>query len=230
MDGLDFFEQYSGLRLPALTAKLGPGVCQYCGRDRILYQRGKLVGCSPCFTIRMGHLGPSNKKLTLAKWDYALVAKRGTIFYTNLKIPNVNTAEILTGDNIYRMFYNLIIKPPQSPFLLIHFGKPTETGNFQLNTVEHRDFLTVSGDPLIGTLNCQSIKAWLVCDLMRRFPKLTAKDWKQVIHAQDRFRDPSAGEQAVKTYTEYSQCAGIFDALPPLRSVETKILEVSSRC
>lgn len=230
MDPLDFFSEHAGLKPPTdKIIKLKSQPCPHCSRVKPLLKRVDLIGCMGCFIARCGH---SSKKLALTSCNWGFVAPNRTVIYTNLPIAGVRTEPMLKGGNVYRMMYDLIMEPPPEPFLLVHFGRPTDTRNFRINSgVSSRanrlpDFLYVSGEGMISNYNARTIKSWLIRDLVDRYPSVPSKEWTPIAWAHDGLYNAQYAEKTAKLRDQYAEMyPGIFDRLPEPRSVELKILE-----
>lgn len=230
-DPLDFFAEYSGLRMPSDVMKLTKGICPSCSREETLYRGPSMIACWPCYTIRMGYPVKSKPdfKPSLGRGDYAIVSGAETIFYTNLRLFGAKTKPALTKDTgLYELFLDLIRAPRQDSYLLVHFGKPTSMRAFRLNTRRNRDYLFVSGEPMIGTNHAGSIKAWLVRDLLKRYPEMSKKSWLDIIALPGKLNDPVNGEKAATDWEQHAEHnPGIFKTLPEPRTIEAKLLEVA---
>ena len=219
MDGLDFFVAQTGLQVPSHAAKLGQHRCPHCGREKVLWRMRKLIGCAACYTIRMGY---GAEKLPLTG-TYGLITDDGGVFYTNRKVAGLATRPPLEG-GFYELLTQLIRDPPPR-YLVVRFGKATNTRTFRLNTKHSRDFIFISGATFIGTLNASSIQAWLIRRLLQH--PLSRREWEQIIAARRQLHDQRYGEAAAKICNSLqSQYPGLPEHLPWPSSIEARLLEI----
>jgi hypothetical protein len=232
IDPLNLFTECTGL-----TPDIRPsskGTCETCGRVGLaVYFTRSVNRCAACYMIRKAY-PLKNQKFTLGTGDYAVVSRSSTVFYTSLTLPRssiIHTQPALKGTGFYELILGLMAAPPRPPWLLVHFGKPTETRNFRLNLKSRPDIIQVSGDTLFGGRNIATVKVWMVQRLQKLYPAVTAPAWRKLIASGSELYsmrdDDTAANAAEVRRTFGAEHPGIFDVLPELGTVEHRVLEVA---
>ncbi len=222
-DPYQFFEQNS--RIPLNAPLKGLGICPKCLRKCDIFAGISFNACATCLRILRGY-GPS-----VLKFGIAVIHQGGSEFYS--KDIGVNDPNFIQHENMkaVSLLNDIIRNPPQTKFMVIQFGAPTDTRNLRINRPERNcgvDLLLVSGNATIAKGTCPAgvINVKLIHSLLTNYPGV---DWKKIHKIQADIRKPKTTEitnKISKSWREIDdQFPNIFLRAPHARTIEAKLLE-----